>query len=153
MKTSTMIFNAAGILTLLAVLCAVVNLAQNKTKSMGIVTPPPSSSPVVVSTAPVLASVASVPSAVVTAAPVVAAPVVTAGPYFGYPMAMNTMSLGTGAISQAYPGTNPYAAGPMNPYAVNPLMAYSGTPGVPTVNATNTLGTTMGATPGGPGGM
>lgn len=151
MKTSTMIFNAAGVLTLLAVLCAVVNLAQNKTKSVGI-TPPPSSAPIIVSMAPIIAS--SPPTAtlpVVTSAPAV----VTTGPYFGYPLAMNTMGLGAGAISQAYPGVNPYA-GAMNPnpYAVNPLLAYSGTPGVPTVNATNTLGTTMGATPGaGPVGM
>lgn len=152
MKTSTIIFNAAGILTLLAVLCAVVSLAQNKTTSYGL-TPAPTMAPAVVTTAPVMVStpagIASVaPAGVVTMAPMMAG----TGPFYGYPAsAMNT---GLGAVSQTYPGANPYSALP--PPAIggfNPYAALSNTPGVPTVNATNTLGTTMGAFPGGVAGM
>lgn len=150
MKTSTMIFNAAGIITLLAVLCAVVSLAQNKTTSYGL-TPAPTMSPAVVTTSPM---VVSTPAGIASVAPVVTvAPAMAGtGPFYGYPA--NAMNPGLGAVSQQYPGgMNPYAPsaiGGFNPYAA---MAYSGTPGVPTVNATNTLGTTMGAYPGGPGGM
>lgn len=150
MKTSTMIFNAAGIITLLAVLCAVVSLAQNKTTSYGL-TPAPTMPPAIVSTAPV---VVSTPAGIASVAPaaITLAPVAGTGPFYGYPAnAMNTGLGGVSQASQAYPGGTMYppsAIGGFNPYA-----ALSNTPGVPTVNATNTLGTAMGAYPGGPVGM
>lgn len=148
MKTSTIIFNAAGIITLLAVLCAVVSLAQNKTTSYGL-TPAPTMPPAVVSTAPIILQPTMAPAAIASVAPAGA----TAGPFYGYPA--TAMNPGLGGVSQALPGNMyaPSAIGGFNPYGAMMPNPYSQTPGVPTVNATNTLGTTMGAFPGGPVGM
>lgn len=151
MKTSTMIFNAAGILTLLAVLCAVVSLAQNKTTSYGL-TPAPTLAPAIVTTAPVVVDTPAAVSAAPIASVAPMMPTAGAGPFYGYPA--NAMNMGLGAVSQPYPISNPYAALPPTTIGgFNPYAALSNTPGVPTVNATNTLGTTMGAFPGGPVGM
>lgn len=54
MKTSTLVFNVAAVVTLLAILYAVVDLAKHKTKSFGVATEAPATpAPVVITLMPV----------------------------------------------------------------------------------------------------
>lgn len=58
MKTSTLVFNVAAVVTLLAILYGLVDLAKHKTKSFGVVTDAPATpAPVIITLVPTLQAV------------------------------------------------------------------------------------------------
>lgn len=112
MKTSSMIYTAAAVITLLAVLCGLTDLVKNRTKWHGIITDPPVVQPVIVTALPIPA-VTSTPAA--TPAAVAAAQSSLYNAFtspqangYQYPMQMQQNPYGLQQQFGGGAGTNPF---------------------------------------------